>query len=425
VTPSPTPQPLRLPNPEPQFSGGFIQLGNAEKTLPSDKWAKLLEEMNGKLRMQTVLVQDLFSDDKEGRHAFIKLKQGRIDLEHPHYDPDMVLADDDPTKIILDYADRHGMQIYMGLWMGDVSWPIVFNSTPEALDAFLRGASANSVAAADLAWNLYHNHASFKGWYIAYELWNFPFGDHTPASQAKAQSFKDFLATVAGKCRELNARKEVDGQARDRSVAVSAFFNPWFDEGMAGPQVTRELFTSLLVDSGIDTLILQDSVAAKCLWSEVLDTTQENMRGRIRKIVVPNYFRAFYEAVNGASTGARTIKMWDDIEAYETVSNRCPTDRPEANRPFRPTNIERLKFQFALATLDPQSDKPYADPQTGQSVAFFDKIVVFDTYHYLNTVVPDGFGTDPDNTQRLRTALFTDYKREFIDRRSQPSSRKR
>lgn len=65
--------------------------------------------------------------------------------------------------------------------------------------------------------------------------------------------------------------------------------------------------------------------------------------------------------------------------------------------------------------------EPYTDFETEEPIQLFDKFVVFDVFHYMNTVIPEGFGTDAANTRQLRTALFNDYKREFVDGRLQPS----
>ena len=407
----------------PRLTGGFIQLGNPEKGLPRDRWGALLGEMKDNLGMDTVLVQALFSEDA-GKHHFITLSQGTINADNPQYDPKMRLSKEDPTDAILDYADSHGMKVYVGLWMQELGFGEVAGDVPQ-LERFLKEAERKSTAAAELTWNLYHRHPSFQGWYIPYELWNFPFGQDRNRNR-KQELLRQFLSRVVAKCKELNGRKEADGKGVDRPVAVSAFFNPWFDRGEAGPDVATNTFTSVLTGSGLDTLILQDSVGAKCLGAERLDdATKEAAREEIKQRILPEYLRAFYEAAKAASIPSRRIQVWNDVEAFETVSGRCPTPRqfqtPEAALPFKPTNINRLKWQFEVATRDPMTNAPYVDFDTDQPIQLFDKFVVFDVFHYMNTVVPEGFGTDAANTRQLRTTLFNDYKHEFVDKKFQPS----
>ena len=403
----------------PRLTGGFIQLGNAEKALPRAKWGELLGEMRNKLGMDTVLIQALFYEDRaHAKHPYIVLSRGTINPEDPRYDRRMVLSSEDPTDAMLKYADDHGMEVYLGLWMEEIEYGAVGGEVA-TLERFLKEAERKTVAVAELAWNLYHRHPSFKGWYVAHELWNFPIGQD--ANRARKQElFRQFLGRVTAKCKELNARKEADGKGRERPVAVSAFFNPWFDRNMAGPDATTGTFTSILTGSGIDRLILQDSVGAKCLGTEKLDGAEkEKKREEIRTTIMPEYLRAFYEAAKAASPPGQRIQVWNDLEAYETVSERCPTPKPfqtpEAAVPFKPTNIARLKWQFEVATRDPMTGEAYTDFDTDEPIQLFDKFVVFDVFHYMNTVIPQGFGTDAANTQQLRTTLFNDYKREFVD----------
>jgi hypothetical protein len=368
--------------------------------------------MKDKLGMDTVLIQALFSEDS-GKHPFIVLSRGTINPDNPRYSADMVLSKEDPTDAILTYADGHGMNVYVGLWMQELRFETAAGSSAD-LDKFLKDAARKSTAAAELAWNLYHRHPSFRGWYIAYELWNFPFNSDRDRDK-KQETLRQFLGSVAAKCDELNGRKEADGKGVDRPVAVSAFFNPWFNQSVAGPPITADTYKSVLTGSGIDTLILQDSVGAKCLGGEVLDDGKSAEREEIKRRTMPEYLRAFHEAAKAAGTPSHPIQLWDDVEAYETVSGRCPTDRPEASLPFKPSNITRLKWQFDVATLDPMTGQPYVDFETNQPIQLFDRFVVFDSFHYMNTVIPQGFGTDAANTQQLRTVLFNDYKREFVD----------
>lgn len=415
----------RVTGQSPRLAGGFIQLGNAEKTLPRAKWGELLGEMRDKLGMDTVLVQALFYEDRANvKHPYIVLRRGAINPDNPRYDRRMALSSEDPTDAMLKYADDHGMEVYLGLWMEEIEYGAVGGDVA-TLENFLKEAESKAVAVAEIAWNLYHHHPSFKGWYIAHELWNFPIGQD-PNRDKKQELFRQFLSRVAAKCRELNSRKEADGKGRDRPVAVSAFFNPWFDRNMAGPEVTTRVFTSILRETGVNTLILQDSVAAKCLGAEKLDDAEkEKKRAEIKMTILPEYLRAFYEAAKAASPAGQRIQLWDDLEAYEAVSGRCPTpgqfDTPEAAVPFRPSNIARLRWQFEVATRDPMTGEPYADFETDEPIQLFDKFLIFDVFHYMNTVIPDGFGNHAGNTQQLRAALFNDYKREFVDGGLQPS----
>lgn len=116
----------RVVGQSPRLTGGFIQLGNAEKTLPRAKWGELLGEMRDKLGMDTVLVQALFYEDRENvKYPYIVLSRGAINPDNPQYDRRMVLSSEDPTDAMLKYADDHGMEIYLGLWMEEIEYGAV------------------------------------------------------------------------------------------------------------------------------------------------------------------------------------------------------------------------------------------------------------------------------------------------------------
>ena len=135
--------------------------------------------------------------------------------------------------------------------------------------------------------------------------------------------------------------------------------------------------------------------------------------------MLPEYLRAYYGAAKAAANQAHPVKLWNDLEVFEVVSGRCPTPQqfqtPDANLPFRPTNVDRLKWQFNVALRDPETGQPYLDPDTNQPVQLFEKFIVFDFFHYMNTVIPEGFGTDVANTQSQRAKLFNDYRREILN----------
>ena len=413
-----------------KLTGGFIQVGDAEKKLPVGKWADLLGELKTNAGVDTIMVQSAFFQDKdESKHHYIVLAQGTLDPNNPKYDPKMVLAANDPTNAILTFADTHGQTVYLGLWMQDLPFGTMAGSLKDVEDYF-RIATQRSTAAADVIWNLYHQHPSFGGWYIAHELWNFPFGDQSEETLKKQGAVKSFIKTVGDKCRELNNRKEADGKSKDRKLAISAYFNPWFDPPTAGPKVVRQVFESILKGSDLDVLIIQDSVGAKCLGNEKLDDEgKEAGREQIKRKMLPEYLKAYYGAAKAAANQAHPVKLWNDLEVFEVVSGRCPTPQqfqtPDATLPFRPTNIDRLKWQFNVALRDPETGQPYLDPDTNQPVQLFEKFIVFDFFHYMNTVIPEGFGTDVANTQSQRAKLFNDYRREIMNGPSPAPTRNR
>jgi len=409
----------------PKAAGGFIQLDDAE--MKFTKWPELLGELSGKAGMDTFIIQRLFfrykEDDKEKARTHIILKSGSINLSDPQYSPSMVLADNDPTNAILNVADKtytnasttDDMKIYVGLWMDEMPFNMVVDSKPEQLDAYLKDVSDKIIKTANLAWNLYHKHPSFRGWYISHEFWNFPYADRSAASRLKQELFKTFLKKVVAGCKELNKKPEEGGKLPDRPVAVSVYFNPWLYLDWAGPPQTQALYTSILTGSDLDVLMVQDSIGTRCLYKEKLDNEAlEDKRDKEIRPLVPKFLRAFADAARAASSGGHRIALWDDVEAFEVVpgTGGCRGEQPyNQNAPLRPTSIDRLKWQFdvAVGTLG-----------EGEQAQLFEKFVFFDLFHYLNTVVPEGFGTAAQNTQALRTQLFNQYLQSFVNQPNKP-----
>jgi hypothetical protein len=387
------------------------------------KWPELLGELNTKAGMDTFIIQRLFFRYNGPPRSHIALKEGSINVNDPQYSPSMVLAANDPTNAILNYADQtyrnanqsDDMKIYVGLWMDEMPWPMVVDKSPAELEAYLNGVAEKLIKVANLAWNLYHQHPSFRGWYISHEFWNFPYGDRSEASQRKQELFKKFLSKVVAACKELNKKPEAGGRLPDRPVALSVYFNPWLYYDYAGPPRTEALYTSILTDSGLDVLMVQDSIGTRCLGNEKLDSELlERKRADEIRPLVPYFLKAFGNAARAASTDSHKIALWDDVEAFEIVpgTDGCHGEQPyNQNSPLRPTNIDRLKWQFSAAAIDPDTDEP---------AQFFEKFVIFDLFHYLNRVVPEGFGTAAGNTQAMRTGLFDQYLRTFVNQPFNP-----
>jgi hypothetical protein len=202
-------------NPQPaaqrlRAAGGFIQLDEPE--MKFTKWGEFLGELSGKAGMDTFIIQRLFFSYKEKEkdkevektRTHIILKSGSINLSDPQYSPSMVLSDNDPTNSILTVADKtytnaspaDDMKIFVGLWMDEMPYWMVVDKKPEELDAYLKTVSDRIIKTANLAWNFYHKHPSFRGWYISHEFWNFPYGDGSAASRVKQELFKAFLKKV-------------------------------------------------------------------------------------------------------------------------------------------------------------------------------------------------------------------------------------
>lgn len=182
------------------------------------------------------------------------------------------------------------------------------------------------------------------------QFWNFPYGDGSAAPSQKRLLFGDFLKRVVAACKALNKKEDARGGAVERPVAVSAYFNPWLYLPYAGPDQTEALYTSILTGSGLDVLMVQDSVGTRCLGDERLDSPElERKRAEEIRPLVPRFMRAYTNAARAAGNGGRGIALWDDVEAFEVVpgTGGCRGEQPyNENAQLRPTSIARLKWQF-------------------------------------------------------------------------------
>lgn len=268
VTPAPargTPRPLRL-------DGGFIQYQEWMMRLNADAWHRELDAMR-RAKMRIVVLQYLAS----GEQRFIPARAGATD----------------PTAVILDYADRHDMEVYVGLSSDEGWWK-------QATDAaYLDGAARACLRLADEAWRRYGKHRSFAGWYLPQELWDASLDD------GQIARLRGFFRRVSDGCKRLSG---------PRPVAIAPFFS-----GISKPEVVERVYGALLEGSGIDIVMPQDGVGARG-WDDQVESR-----------VVP-YFRAFRGACLRAGAA-----MWSDLESFR---------RADTGRGFQPTTAERVSRQI-------------------------------------------------------------------------------
>jgi hypothetical protein len=119
-----------------------------------------------------------------------------------------------------------------------------------------------------------------------------------------------------------------------------------------------------------------------------------------------DFFGAF-----AAACRASKIRLWANLEVYKTGPEGCKGDQPQVKEPFQVSTIDQLRWQFTIASRNPVTNKLYDQP-------LFEGYVAFDIFHYLNSTVPDGFGTA--SPRIARTMFFNDYKRVFINNEFKP-----
>jgi len=326
--------------------------------------------------------------------------------------PDKILEEKiDASGIILDYADAHHMTVYMGLWM-DQNWygaldvldqlahnlsrakydlvqlqnelttknsdtartPAEIKAADAEIAVCKRGLAAvqeeleekslyfaatkngplagPTISLADSLARLYGKHQSFVGWYFPEEIWDAAFSNET------ISVLNPLLKFISGHCQELSSPLK-------RSFAMSPYASRLHYDSVDEIVAAQ---STLLKDTGVDVLMLQDSVGDLNLKED------EDISVRLKK-----HFTAFSKVAANLN-----IRLWAELESFEQVG-----------RVRKPTNIARFKKQF-------QYSYPYLDKTNPV-------YVVYDYLHYLSLI--DAKMPDAD----LRAKLYDDYKREFVD----------
>lgn len=321
------PGPLRL-------GGSFIQYWDEMQAWPPDTWRAVLDKMK-EAGMRTVIIQMLAFEQTDGSIRSYLTPSGQTDA----------------TDTILGYADTNGFQVFLGLYMPNWNHDMLGA-------AFLLETQSRMAAIAQQAWDRYlsgDRHASFAGWYLPYEPWT---ADYQPAEVSRLRSF---FQSVDAACRQA---------AGDRALAISPFIN----STRASPCRVEHVYGQLLDQSGLDIVLLQDSVGAQ-QW----DTG------------IPQRVAPYYEAFRNACE-ATGVRLWANLESFQISGSR-----------YEPCDAARLKKQFEGAG------------------AYVDEFVTFDFVHYMN---PVAFLSGWDEARRTRMQqLYADYKAAFVDADYAPFAR--
>ncbi len=275
------------------LAGGFIQYQPSMMTLTAHPWDLELAAMQ-RARMNLVVLQFL----QNNAQNFIPSAPGATD----------------PTRCILSYASAHHMRVIIGLSTDDAWWMRWNDPT------YLNDEAQKCNALAERVWARYGKYRAFAGWYIPQEMWD---GKYT---REQAQRLHTFLHTVSSRCHRLSGNKP---------VCIAPFF-----AHNATPSEITASYTTILGNSGVNVLMLQDGVGAR------------NWHDDVAGNVVPD-FQAFKRAC--LKTG---VEMWSDLEAFQTTA--------KPSNGMVPASIQRIERQFT-------AEMPYVS-----------QFVTFDFFHYFS-----------------------------------------
>lgn len=308
-----------------RLGGSFIQYADEMQGWAPATWEGVLDQMRD-LRMNVIILQMLARENRDSStHWFIGAP-----------------GQNDPTGSILDYADRNGFRVFLGLYL-----PQWRGSMTES--DFLDRLQAQCATVATQAWNRYlasASHPSFAGWYIPLETWT---ADYGPEEISRLRSF---FRGVDAACQSV---------AGERPIAIS----PFISQARPPPCRVQQTYSQILSGSGIDIVLLQDSVGAQG-WDS-----------GIREHAAP-YFQAFRSACK--TSGAR---LWANLESFRIAGGK-----------FEPCTPDRFRAQFDAAG------------------PFVEEFVTFDFVHYMNTAASLS-GWSPSRKDAMR-ALQEGYAANFV-----------
>lgn len=247
-----------------RIEGSFIQYSDWMMKQTRAEWRRELDAARA-AGMRTIIIQWLALGDRDYMNA---------------------PAAEDATRIILEYADRHGMHVYLGLASDDAWWKRWGERD------YLDSAARKCEATAERAWKRYGAHRSMAGWYIPHELWDAPF------TADQVALLRGFYRRISDRCKRLSAGKP---------VATAPFFS-----GLTPPARVADLYADLLTSSGLDIVMLQDGVGARG-WD-----------GEVETRVTP-YFSAFRDACVRAG-----VELWSDLECFRLKSGQGGGFEPAA-----------------------------------------------------------------------------------------------
>jgi len=326
--------------------------------------------------------------------------------------PVLITAKVDASGIILDYADAHKMKVYMGLLMDQNWYPNLdvmdqlahtlnrskfdldqlkseltdkkgdtTRTATEIKDAEVEIAvcerglitvqneleekslyfttDKNSQLAgpcmrlADTIEKRYGQHPSFAGWYLPEEIWDAAFSTETIAV------LNPLIKRLSTYCQSISPAD------RERPFAMTPKASRLHYDSV--DQIYKS-HLELLKDTGVDVLLLEDSVGDLNLKED------DDIAVRVKK-----HFTAFSRVA-----AELKIPLWAGLETFELQGNVR-----------KPTDVSRLKKQFQYTSV-------YLDKHNPRFFAY-------DYLRYMSLPVTKY----PNPEQRGR--LFDEYKRDFVD----------
>lgn len=185
---------------------------NDIKQMTDAQWAEMVRSMH-KIDMDIIVIQEVFRNEiYVGKHdQYVDNYQGKAFYSSDLYPSRMPITANDPIEAILNEADKHEMNIFVGVGM--FAW---FDFTAQSLEWHKRVASE--------LWQKYGHHPSFYGFYVSEEsggnLDNWEWTEEK--RQQRKNEIVSFFREFKAHCQTLAPNKPIMLATNSMQVPVGA-----------------------------------------------------------------------------------------------------------------------------------------------------------------------------------------------------------
>ena len=265
------------------LDGAFIQFDNRNainpvERLDKEEWEDVLDAMQ-QAGIRIVILQRLQHDEETY-------------MTTDAHDPT------DPTTVILQYADTHNMQVFIGLRSRSSQWDQnVFQNEPIIVEE-----RQKSLTLIDEIVERYGRYSAFTGWYLPHEISN------ELGWYSNPDLLHDFFGSLQKAC----------VQALNKPVAHSPYFTGTLTDEFA------DVYGTFLDKTHINLVMLQDGIGRQSphiyFLGDIIPATMD-------------FFAKFSMLCKD-----RNVEIWINVESFNLEDNN-----------YTPTEINRLSLQIGIA----------------------------------------------------------------------------
>ena len=337
------------------LDGAFIQFWGERR---EKVWQQVMDAMKA-AKMRTIVLQYLQNSIYEQKDingcAIMETPVSFTYTDSYKKDGDNYI---DPTEFILQYAEKNGMEVYIGLANDQRFVDFGQWDNPQCIQLNERAKENKDFA--KLLWTRYQTnpltkkeYKSFAGWYLPFEMWNQKYTDE------QIKEFQKFFADVSQSIKKL----------KNKPVLASPYINfstPAFLDAKGFASMYGNFLKNGDNSAGIDFVLLQDSVGAKFLTEDEISVKVDPYYKELKSMCL-----------------TKGCKLWANVESYE-------------GDPREPTTFTRLKKQLEVA---------------GQNITSSsnEQIITFEFFHYMNP-----FGNLHENYADKEKTLYCEYLSNFF-----------